>query len=162
MAGATTGKIDPAKQRSTNEKITDKARGLFEKATGKDVPDKFSSWTVWPRSRARKIPAASAWPESSGKKGPPLAGEISKGENGRARQSHETRGTRQTALLFRGISGLWLGTNPALAATREAVLFLASGLSAPTLFGWSLAEIDPKRPDQRFDVGKCQLDRDSR
>ncbi|KAG9780050.1 hypothetical protein KCU88_g3849, partial [Aureobasidium melanogenum] len=35
------GKIDPAKQRSTNEKITDKARGLVEKATGKDIPDKL-------------------------------------------------------------------------------------------------------------------------
>lgn len=28
------GKIDPAKQRSMNEKVTDKARGMFEKATG--------------------------------------------------------------------------------------------------------------------------------
>ncbi|CAF9923515.1 MAG: hypothetical protein HETSPECPRED_005343 [Heterodermia speciosa] len=28
------GKIDPAKQRSLNEKITDKATGFFEKATG--------------------------------------------------------------------------------------------------------------------------------
>ncbi|KAK4942479.1 hypothetical protein LTR10_017775 [Elasticomyces elasticus] len=37
------GKIDPAKQRSTNEKITDKARGMFEKATGKDIPDKVSN-----------------------------------------------------------------------------------------------------------------------
>ncbi|KAL8786300.1 MAG: hypothetical protein Q9195_008260 [Heterodermia aff. obscurata] len=37
------GKIDPAKERSLNEKITDKATGLFEKATGKDVPDKISN-----------------------------------------------------------------------------------------------------------------------
>jgi len=37
------GKIDPAKERSTNEKVTDKARGMFEKATGKDVPAKFSN-----------------------------------------------------------------------------------------------------------------------
>ncbi|KAH0835244.1 hypothetical protein FOPE_04132 [Fonsecaea pedrosoi] len=35
------GKIDPAKQRGVNEKITDKARDMFEKATGKDVPDKL-------------------------------------------------------------------------------------------------------------------------
>ena len=28
------GKIDPAKMRSTNEKITDGARNLFEKVTG--------------------------------------------------------------------------------------------------------------------------------
>jgi len=28
------GKVDPAKQRGMNEKITDKARGMFEKATG--------------------------------------------------------------------------------------------------------------------------------
>ncbi|KAF1352194.1 hypothetical protein BDV97DRAFT_329329 [Delphinella strobiligena] len=34
---------DPAAMRSTNEKITDKARGLFEKATGKHVPDKVSN-----------------------------------------------------------------------------------------------------------------------
>ncbi|KAF2500394.1 hypothetical protein BU16DRAFT_614157 [Lophium mytilinum] len=34
---------DPAKNRSVNEKITDGARGMFEKATGKDVPDKFSN-----------------------------------------------------------------------------------------------------------------------
>ncbi|RAO64901.1 uncharacterized protein BHQ10_000913 [Talaromyces amestolkiae] len=37
------GKIDPAKMRSTNEKITDGARNLFEKVTGKDVPSKFSN-----------------------------------------------------------------------------------------------------------------------
>jgi len=37
------GKVDPAKQRSTNEKVTDKARDMFEKATGKNVPDKFSN-----------------------------------------------------------------------------------------------------------------------
>lgn len=29
--------------RNLNEKITDGARGLFEKATGKKVPDKFSN-----------------------------------------------------------------------------------------------------------------------
>jgi len=28
------GKIDPEKQRATNEKVTDGARGMFEKATG--------------------------------------------------------------------------------------------------------------------------------
>lgn len=28
------GKVDPAKQRGMNEKITDGARGMFEKATG--------------------------------------------------------------------------------------------------------------------------------
>ena len=28
------GKVDPVKQRETNEKVTDKARGLFEKVTG--------------------------------------------------------------------------------------------------------------------------------
>ena len=28
------GKVDPEKQRGMNEKITDQARGLFEKATG--------------------------------------------------------------------------------------------------------------------------------
>ncbi|EXJ85742.1 hypothetical protein A1O1_06110 [Capronia coronata CBS 617.96] len=37
------GKVDPTKQRSTNEKITDKARDLFEKTTGKNIPDKFSN-----------------------------------------------------------------------------------------------------------------------
>ncbi|KUL91986.1 hypothetical protein ZTR_01193 [Talaromyces verruculosus] len=37
------GKVDPAKMRSTNEKITDGARSMFEKMTGKDVPDKFSN-----------------------------------------------------------------------------------------------------------------------
>ncbi|KAJ5153537.1 uncharacterized protein N7482_010015 [Penicillium canariense] len=39
------GKIDPSsdKIRSTNEKITDGARAQFEKATGKNVPDKFSN-----------------------------------------------------------------------------------------------------------------------
>ncbi|KAF2234751.1 hypothetical protein EV356DRAFT_143449 [Viridothelium virens] len=35
--------VDSAKYRSTNEKITDAARGQFEKSTGKDVPDKFSN-----------------------------------------------------------------------------------------------------------------------
>jgi len=29
--------------RSTNEKITDGARGMFEKATGKQVPEKYSN-----------------------------------------------------------------------------------------------------------------------
>jgi hypothetical protein len=33
---------DP-KTRNVNEKITDKARGMFEKATGKNVPDKVSN-----------------------------------------------------------------------------------------------------------------------
>ena len=28
------GKVDPAKERGMNEKVTDKARGMFEKATG--------------------------------------------------------------------------------------------------------------------------------
>lgn len=37
------GKIDPAKSRSMNEKITDGARNMFEKATGKHVPDKVSN-----------------------------------------------------------------------------------------------------------------------
>ncbi|CAF9935128.1 MAG: hypothetical protein ALECFALPRED_006310 [Alectoria fallacina] len=37
------GKIDPQKERGVNEKITDKARGMFEKATGKHVPEKFSN-----------------------------------------------------------------------------------------------------------------------
>ncbi|KAJ5396420.1 hypothetical protein N7509_004533 [Penicillium cosmopolitanum] len=37
------GKVDPAKMRSTNEKITDGAREQFEKATGKHVPEKFSN-----------------------------------------------------------------------------------------------------------------------
>ncbi|GFG26390.1 hypothetical protein IFM61606_06370 [Aspergillus udagawae] len=37
------GKVDPAKMRSTNEKITDAARGQFEKATGHKVPEKFSN-----------------------------------------------------------------------------------------------------------------------
>ncbi|KAJ5119212.1 hypothetical protein N7448_010918 [Penicillium atrosanguineum] len=37
------GKVDPAKMRSTNEKITDTGRDQFEKATGKNVPDKFSN-----------------------------------------------------------------------------------------------------------------------
>lgn len=43
-----TGKIDPAKQRNTNEKITDKARGMFEKATGKNVPDKVCRYSPTP------------------------------------------------------------------------------------------------------------------
>ncbi|KAJ5197742.1 uncharacterized protein N7498_006859 [Penicillium cinerascens] len=37
------GKVDPAKMRSTNEKITDTGREQFEKATGKNVPDKVSN-----------------------------------------------------------------------------------------------------------------------
>ncbi|GAM90281.1 hypothetical protein ANO11243_083230 [Dothideomycetidae sp. 11243] len=37
------GGKDPQSMRSTNEKITDKARGMFEKATGKHVPDKVSN-----------------------------------------------------------------------------------------------------------------------
>ncbi|KAJ5861896.1 uncharacterized protein N7529_009206 [Penicillium soppii] len=37
------GKVDPAKMRSTNEKITDTGREQFEKATGKKVPEKFSN-----------------------------------------------------------------------------------------------------------------------
>ncbi|KAL6721042.1 hypothetical protein ACLMJK_000142 [Lecanora helva] len=37
------GKVDPEKQRGMNEKITDGARGMFEKATGKHVPEKFSN-----------------------------------------------------------------------------------------------------------------------
>ncbi|EMD00325.1 hypothetical protein BAUCODRAFT_30808 [Baudoinia panamericana UAMH 10762] len=35
--------MDSTKMRGTNEKITDKARDMFEKATGKNVPDKFSN-----------------------------------------------------------------------------------------------------------------------
>ncbi|KAH6859246.1 hypothetical protein B0T12DRAFT_481598 [Alternaria alternata] len=34
---------DTEKNRGVNEKITDGARNMFEKATGKDVPDKFSN-----------------------------------------------------------------------------------------------------------------------
>ncbi|KAF7715304.1 Uncharacterized protein PECH_007284 [Penicillium ucsense] len=37
------GHVDPAKMRSTNEKITDTAREQFEGATGKDVPSKISN-----------------------------------------------------------------------------------------------------------------------
>ncbi|KAJ5668625.1 uncharacterized protein N7477_007195 [Penicillium maclennaniae] len=37
------GKVDPAKMRSANEKITDTGREQFEKTTGKNVPDKVSS-----------------------------------------------------------------------------------------------------------------------
>ncbi|KAK5364968.1 hypothetical protein LTR20_008904 [Exophiala xenobiotica] len=40
------GKVDPTKQRSTNEKVTDKARDLFEKATGKNIPDKYDVATA--------------------------------------------------------------------------------------------------------------------
>ncbi|KAG8629347.1 hypothetical protein KVT40_003212 [Elsinoe batatas] len=34
---------NPDKLRSVNEKVTDSARGAFEKATGKKVPDKVSN-----------------------------------------------------------------------------------------------------------------------
>ncbi|EUC32573.1 hypothetical protein COCCADRAFT_5757 [Bipolaris zeicola 26-R-13] len=34
---------DTQRYRGVNEKITDGARNMFEKATGKDVPDKFSN-----------------------------------------------------------------------------------------------------------------------
>ncbi|KAI4633555.1 uncharacterized protein J4E88_001510 [Alternaria novae-zelandiae] len=34
---------DTEKNRGVNEKITDGARNMFEKATGKDVPDKVSN-----------------------------------------------------------------------------------------------------------------------
>lgn len=34
---------DPNKFRSTNEKVTDAARGMFEKVTGKHVSDKVSN-----------------------------------------------------------------------------------------------------------------------
>ncbi|KAH7393983.1 hypothetical protein DE146DRAFT_113613 [Phaeosphaeria sp. MPI-PUGE-AT-0046c] len=34
---------DTQKNRAVNEKITDGARNMFEKATGKNVPDKVSS-----------------------------------------------------------------------------------------------------------------------
>ncbi|KAH6637461.1 hypothetical protein C7974DRAFT_410939 [Boeremia exigua] len=34
---------DTQKNRAVNEKITDGARNMFEKATGKNVPDKFSN-----------------------------------------------------------------------------------------------------------------------
>ncbi|KAL2057690.1 hypothetical protein ABVK25_002074 [Lepraria finkii] len=37
------GKVDPTKERGVNEKVTDKARGMFEKMTGKHVPEKFSN-----------------------------------------------------------------------------------------------------------------------
>ncbi|KAJ5288890.1 hypothetical protein N7478_001920 [Penicillium angulare] len=39
------GKVDPHSQkvRDANEKATDFARGKFEGATGKNVPDKFSN-----------------------------------------------------------------------------------------------------------------------
>ncbi|CAD6581620.1 MAG: hypothetical protein ASARMPREDX12_000612 [Alectoria sarmentosa] len=37
------GKVDPQKERGVNEKVTDKARGMFEKATGKQVTEKFSN-----------------------------------------------------------------------------------------------------------------------
>ncbi|KAK5108639.1 hypothetical protein LTR62_008130 [Meristemomyces frigidus] len=42
--GRSTGHpVDANKMRGTNEKITDKLRGMFEKATGKKVPAKFSN-----------------------------------------------------------------------------------------------------------------------
>jgi hypothetical protein len=34
---------DTEKNRGVNEKITDGARNMFEKATGKDIPDKVSN-----------------------------------------------------------------------------------------------------------------------
>ncbi|OQD76871.1 hypothetical protein PENDEC_c003G02058 [Penicillium decumbens] len=37
------GKVDPAKMRSTNEKVTDTGREQFEKGTGKNIPDKVSN-----------------------------------------------------------------------------------------------------------------------
>ena len=40
------GKIDPQKERGVNEKITDKARGMFEKATGYDPPFHTSHPTI--------------------------------------------------------------------------------------------------------------------
>lgn len=41
--GGQNGLVDPAKNRNVNEKITDSARNLFEKATGKNVPEEFSN-----------------------------------------------------------------------------------------------------------------------
>ncbi|KAI4124031.1 MAG: hypothetical protein LQ347_005898 [Umbilicaria vellea] len=37
------GKINPEQKRGMNEKVTDGARGMFEKATGKKVSDKISN-----------------------------------------------------------------------------------------------------------------------
>jgi len=37
------GKIDATKERGVNEKVTDKARDMFEKSTGKNIPEKFSN-----------------------------------------------------------------------------------------------------------------------
>jgi len=37
------GKVDPVKQRETNEKVTDKARDFAEKKFGFHVPGKFSN-----------------------------------------------------------------------------------------------------------------------
>jgi len=37
------GKINPEQARGVNEKITDGAREMFEKATGKNIPDKYSN-----------------------------------------------------------------------------------------------------------------------
>lgn len=34
---------DPSKLRQVNEKVTDTARGMFEKATGKNVSSKISN-----------------------------------------------------------------------------------------------------------------------
>ncbi|PSK46095.1 hypothetical protein C1H76_8842 [Elsinoe australis] len=34
---------DPSKLRQVNEKVTDTARGMFEKSSGKKVPEKFSN-----------------------------------------------------------------------------------------------------------------------
>ena len=39
------GKVDPTKQRGMNEKITDGARGMFEKATG--YVDLFPNISLW-------------------------------------------------------------------------------------------------------------------
>jgi len=41
--GGQYGLSNPVKNRNVNEKITDGARNLFEKATGKNVPEKFSN-----------------------------------------------------------------------------------------------------------------------
>ncbi|MCJ1365936.1 hypothetical protein MMC16_005061 [Acarospora aff. strigata] len=37
------GKINPEQSRGMNEKVTDGARGMLEKATGKKAPEKFSN-----------------------------------------------------------------------------------------------------------------------
>ncbi|KAM0710478.1 hypothetical protein Q7P35_002841 [Cladosporium inversicolor] len=44
MAGKKSGHaVNPGQYRAQNEKITDKLRGMFEKATGKKVPSKISN-----------------------------------------------------------------------------------------------------------------------